>query len=101
MDSLGRVEKEGNVAGIAAEKLAPKIMDAVSECLETMVGRTDVEAAELDAGSDDVEISSYLAFIGFASGFAGALSIHAPESVAKEIAAGLLALDDPSEVNDE
>ena len=90
------------MGGIEADRLAPKIMEAVLECLETMVGRSDGKAwDEGDNVASSSDFASYLAFIGFASGFAGALSIHAPESVAREIAAGLLALDDASEVEDD
>jgi len=90
---------EGTVGGsaIEAERLAPKIEEAILECLETMVGRTDGEACgEGEAVVPSLDAPSYLGFIGFAS----ALSIHSPESVAREIAAGLLAMDDASEVED-
>lgn len=89
---------------ISDEVMGPRLIESLRETLETMVGCTDVEhisALELQAIEIEAHVPSILAFVGVASGFAGACSIHATVELARKLAAGLLCMDDPSEVSEE
>jgi len=88
---------------ISEEILGPRLIESMQETLETMVGCTDVErisALELEAIEIQEHAPSIIAFIGVASGYAGACSVYATIELARKLTAGLLCIDDPSEVSD-
>ncbi len=89
------------MSAIDLEKTGGYAKETVLEVLETMVGIAGVEATEPTLSDGPPPETELTGLIGLAGGLKGAVAIQGPSALGREIAAQMLCVDDPSELEDD